>query len=117
MVSTPADVNAFIRADLALRFFGAAQQREQMRFVPAGRSSPRGPGRNAAGLALFRYRTRRGTVFGHTGTFPGYAQFAAATADGRRAVTTTLNMPAPTGGLLRRLRSVQTTAICAPLGR
>src|SRR3954451_24224339 len=117
VVSTPADVNAFIRPDLGLRFFGAAQQREQMRFVPAGRSSPRGPGRNAAGLALFRYRTRRGTVFGHTGTFPGYAQFAAATADGRRAVTTTLNMPAPTGGLLRRLRSVQTTALCAPLGR
>jgi D-alanyl-D-alanine carboxypeptidase len=116
VVSTPADVNAFIRADLGRRFFGAAQQREQMRFVPAARSVPQGPGRNAAGLGLFRYRTRCGTVFGHTGTFPGYAQFAAATADGRRAVTTTLNMAAPTGGLLRRLRSVQTTAVCALLG-
>jgi D-alanyl-D-alanine carboxypeptidase len=115
VVSTPADLNAFIRAYLGLRFFGEAQQREQMRFVPGGSSSPPGPGRNAAGLALFRYRTRCGTVFGHTGNFPGYVQFAAATADGRRAVTTTLNIPAPTGRLLARLRRVQTTAVCALL--
>jgi D-alanyl-D-alanine carboxypeptidase len=115
IVSTPADLNAFIRAYLGLRFFGAAQQREQMRFVPGGTSSPAGPGQNAAGLALFRYRTRCGTVYGHTGNFPGYVQFAAATADGRRAVTTTLNIPAPTGRLLTRLRAVETTAVCALL--
>jgi D-alanyl-D-alanine carboxypeptidase len=116
VVSTPADLNAFIRAYLGLRFFDAAQQREQMRFVPGGQSSPPGPGENAAGLALFRYRTRCGTVYGHTGNFPGYVQFAAATADGRRAVTTSLNIAAPTGALLARLRAVQTTAVCALLG-
>lgn len=115
VVSTPSDLNAFIRAYLALRFFGADQQREQMRFVAGGQSSPPGPGQNAAGLALFRYRTRCGTVYGHTGNFPGYVQFAAATADGRRAVTTTLNIPAPTGRLLARLRAVQTAAVCALL--
>jgi D-alanyl-D-alanine carboxypeptidase len=115
VVSTPAELNAFIRDDLGLRFFTAAEQREQMRFVPGARSSPPGPGQNAAGLGLFRYRTRCGTVFGHTGNFPGYVQFAAATADGRRAVTTSLNIPAPAGRLLRRLRSVQTTAVCALL--
>ena len=100
IVSTPADLNGFIRADLGLRFFGAAQQREQMRFVPRRRVEPAGPGRNSAGLALFRYRTRCGTVYGHTGNFPGYVQCAAATADGSRAVTTSLNIPAPTGALL-----------------
>jgi len=115
VVSTPSDLNTFIRAYLGLRFFGDAQQREQMRFVAGGESSPPGPGRNAAGLALFRYRTRCGTVYGHTGNFPGYVQFAAATADGRRAVTTSLNIPAPTGALLARLRAVQTTAVCALL--
>jgi D-alanyl-D-alanine carboxypeptidase len=115
VVSTPADLNAFIRAYLGLRFFGSAEQREQMRFVPGGQSSPPGPGQNAAGLALFRYRTRCGTVYGHTGNFPGYVQFAAATADGRRAVTTSLNIAAPTGKLLARLRAVQTTAVCALL--
>jgi D-alanyl-D-alanine carboxypeptidase len=116
VVSTPADLNAFIRGDLGRRFFGASQQREQLRFVPGGTSDPPGPGRNAAGLGIFRYRTRCGTVYGHTGSFPGYAQFAAATADGRRAVTTSLNIPPPQGALLRRLRAVQETAVCALLG-
>jgi D-alanyl-D-alanine carboxypeptidase len=116
IVSTPADLGAFIRADLGGVFFGAAQQREQLRFVP-GASSPPGPGTNAAGLAIFRYRTRCGTVYGHTGSFPGYTQWAAATADGTRSVTTSLNIPAPTGALLGRLRSVQTSAVCALLGK
>lgn len=116
IVSTPKDLSAFIRADLGLKFFGAAQQREQMTFRP-GSSSPAGPGTNAAGLALFRYTTRCGVVYGHTGNFPGYTQFAAATADGSRSVTTTLNIPAPTGALLRKLRAVQTDAVCALLGR
>jgi D-alanyl-D-alanine carboxypeptidase len=115
IVSTPRDLNAFIRADLGLEFFSRAQQEEQMRFVPGGKSSPPGPGRNAAGLALFRYETKCGTVYGHTGNFPGYVQFAAATADGTRAVTTSLNIPAPTGKLLAQLRRVQETAVCALL--
>jgi D-alanyl-D-alanine carboxypeptidase len=116
IVSTPTDLNAFIRADLGQKFFGAAQQAEQMTFVP-GNSSPPGPGNNAAGLALFRYTSRCGVVYGHTGNFPGYVQWAAATADGSRAVTTSLNIPAPTGRLLRQLRAVQTDAVCALLGR
>lgn len=116
IVSTPADLGAFIRADLSRRFFGAAQQRAQLRFVP-GSSSPAGPGINAAGLGIFRYRTRCGTVYGHTGNFPGYTQWAAATADGKRSVTMSLNIPAPTGALLQRLRSVQASAVCVLLGK
>jgi D-alanyl-D-alanine carboxypeptidase len=83
--------------------------------VKGGRSSPPGPGANSAGLAVFRYRTKCGTVYGHTGNFPGYVQFAAASRDGSRAVTTSLNIPAPTGKLLARLRAVQQTAVCALL--
>lgn len=115
IVSTPRDLNAFIRAYLGLGFFDAAQQREQLRLVRGGASSPPGPGHNAAGLAVFRYLTRCGPVYGHTGNFPGYVQFAAATADGRRAVTTSLNIPAPSGRLLARLRQLQATAVCALL--
>ncbi|HEX5593861.1 MAG TPA: serine hydrolase domain-containing protein [Solirubrobacterales bacterium] len=113
IVSTPRDLNAFIRSDLGLKFFTRAQQEEQMRFVPGGESSPPGPGQNSAGLALFRYKTRCGTVYGHTGNFPGYVQWAAATPDGTRAVTTSLNIPAPTGKLLAQLRRLQQTAVCA----
>jgi D-alanyl-D-alanine carboxypeptidase len=116
IVSTPRDLGAFIRAYLGRKFFGAAEQREQLQFV-RGSSSPPGPGRNSAGLAIFRYRTRCGTVYGHTGNYPGYVQWAAATADGSRSVTTSLNIPAPTGALLRQLRTVQASAVCALLGR
>jgi D-alanyl-D-alanine carboxypeptidase len=115
IVSTPRDLNAFIRADLGLKFFSPTQQQQQMTFFPGGKSSPPGPGQNSAGLALFRYKTKCGTVYGHTGNFPGYVQFAAATADGTRAVTTSLNIPAPTGKLLAQLRKVQETAVCALL--
>jgi D-alanyl-D-alanine carboxypeptidase len=116
IVSTPADLGAFIRADLGGRLFASAQRREQLRFI-AGSSSPPGPGTNSAGLAIFRYQTRCGTVYGHTGNFPGYVQWAAATADGRRSVTTSLNIAAPTGALQQQLRSLQTAAVCALLGR
>jgi D-alanyl-D-alanine carboxypeptidase len=114
IVSTPLDLGAFMRAYLGRKLFGTAEQRQQMRFV-RGSSSPPGPGENSAGLGIFRYRSRCGTVYGHTGNFPGYVQWAAATADGTRSVTTTLNIPAPTGALLRRLRSVQASAVCALL--
>ncbi len=116
VVSTPADLGAFMRADLGGRFFGKAQRGEQLQFV-RGSSSPAGPGTNSAGLAIFRYTTRCGTVYGHTGNFPGYVQWAAATADGRRSVTTSLNIAAPTGALLQQLRSVQASAVCALLGK
>ncbi len=117
IVSTPLDLGAFVRVYASGRLFGARLRREQRRFVAGGASSPPGPGANAAGLALFRYRSRCGTVYGHTGNFPGYVQWAAATGDGRRSVTSTLNIPAPSGALLARLRAMQADAVCALLRR
>lgn len=116
IVSTPADLNRFFRNLLGRTFFGHTEQRAQMHFV-AGKSSPAGPGVNSAGLGIFRYRTRCGTVYGHTGNFPGYTQFAAATRDGKRGVTVSINIPAPHGALLEDLRSVESTAVCALLRR
>jgi D-alanyl-D-alanine carboxypeptidase len=115
IVSTPLELNRFIRGLLGSRLFPRAIQRRQLRFVPGGQSSPPGPGANSAGLGIFRYRTRCGTVYGHTGNFPGYVQFAAATRNGRRAVTTSLNIPAPEGDLLEQLREMQETAVCVLL--
>jgi D-alanyl-D-alanine carboxypeptidase len=112
IVSTPLELGRFIRGLLGSRLFPRAVQRRQLRFVAGGESSPPGPGRNSAGLSIFRYRTRCGTVYGHTGNFPGYVQFAAATRDGRRGITTSLNIPAPEGALLEQLREMQETAVC-----
>ena len=43
-------------------------------------------------MALFRYDTDCGTVFGHTGNFFGYTQFAAASPDGERSATASISL-------------------------
>jgi hypothetical protein len=71
----------------------------EFQFLDGGQSEPPGPGRNAAGLALFRYRTRCGRVFGHTGSIPaGYTQLVASTPNGNRSVSFTITIQAPRGG-------------------
>jgi D-alanyl-D-alanine carboxypeptidase len=117
LVSTPADTSRFIRAYLAPRFFSRRVQAAQLRFVP-GSSQPPGPGANAAGLAVFRYRTRCGTVYGHTGNFPGYTQFGAAIRGGADSVTVTateqLSLTAHPR-VLAALRHSELLAVCAAL--
>jgi D-alanyl-D-alanine carboxypeptidase len=83
-------VNRFARAYAGPRLVSASMRAQQRRWV-RGSSEPIGPGENSAGLGLFRYRTRCGTVRGHTGNFPGYTQFFAATADGSRSVVVSAN--------------------------
>jgi len=115
IVSTPADANAFIRAYLGLRFFSRRTQQAQLRFVP-GSSEPPGPGTNAAGLAIFRYRTRCGTVYGHTGNIFGYTQFAAASKDGTDSVTATATeqlAPGLHSHVFAALRHAELLAVCA----
>lgn len=119
MVSTPADMNAFARGYIGARLFPRAVQRQQFRFR-AGTSEPPGPGVNSAGLAVFRYRTRCGTVYGHTGNYPGYTQFFAATLDGRRSVQVSMNLQASQTRLVptwRLLRAAEEHAVCAALAR
>lgn len=120
LVSTPADLTRFIRGYAGARLFSKAVQRRQLRFV-AGNSQPIGPGANSAGLAIFRYRTRCGTVYGHTGNTPGYTQFMAATRDGRRSVTASVSeqiTDRSEGARLaafKRLRRIEADAVCAAL--
>ncbi len=120
IVSTPADVNDFFRAYVGGDLFSAKVAKSQNRFVH-GRSSPPGPGRNDATLGLFRYRTRCGTVYGHTGSYPGYRLFAASSANGKRSVVFSVNSQIVPGqgsprvsGLIRK---AQADAVCLALRR
>jgi D-alanyl-D-alanine carboxypeptidase len=118
IVSTPADLARFVRGYVGGRLFAGSVQRAQRRMRP-GNSEPRGPGVNRAGLALFRYRTRCGVVFGHTGNTPGYVQFAAASSDGSRSATVAINQQinAEVGepAAFARLRRAFAAAACAAL--
>lgn len=122
MVSTPAELNRFIRAYISGRLFGRSVQRQQLRLVN-GHSEPIGPGANKAGLGVFRYQTRCGSVYGHTGNFFGYTQFAASTLNGRRSVIVSANEQLNqtyAGQRLRvfqRLRAAEEDAVCAALAR
>ena len=117
MISTPADLNRFARAYIGGRLFSGRVRKAQLRTV-AGASEPPGPGTNSAGLAVFRYRTRCGTVYGHTGNFPGYTQFFAATLNGQRSVTVSINeqlSPIRHARVFKILRRVDAIAVCAAL--
>lgn len=117
VVSTPAELNRFFRAYVGRRLFGRPTQAAQLRLVE-GSSEPPGPGRNNAGLAIFRYRTRCGTVYGHTGNTPGYTQFAAAALDGRHSVTVSVNeqlTPDRNPVVFAALRRAELLAVCTAL--
>ncbi|MGW2207635.1 serine hydrolase domain-containing protein [Streptomyces sp. NPDC001774] len=120
MVSTPKDLNTFIRAWAGGGGFLSKETRRQQRtFIPGAASQPPGPGASAGGLALFRYTTRCGTVYGHTGNIPGYTQLAVSTADGKRSLTfsasTQINETKPE--LLARVLNIQENFVCALLRR
>ena len=119
--STAADLNRFIRGYLGRQLFDRATQLQQLQFVK-GHSEPPGPGTNSAGFGIFRYRTDCGVVYGHTGNLPGYTQFTAATLDGRRSVTVSVNariVPDSKSAAVRTafqaLRRVDSLAVCAAL--
>ncbi|MFI1655759.1 serine hydrolase domain-containing protein [Streptomyces sp. NPDC020472] len=116
IVSTPADLSRFIGGYAGPELLTPMTRHAQQDFLPGGASEPAGPGANAAGLGLFRYTTRCGTVLGHTGNTPGYTQFAAATRDGRRTVTVSVTSQVTTDpALLARLRATEERFVCALL--
>ena len=123
IVATPADLNRFIRGYVRGRLFGRVVRRAQRAWIPIAHSEPPGPGMNSAGLALFRYETRCGTMFGHTGNTFGFTQFAAATADGQRSVTVSITLQRTQNSadwelaVFEALRNTEELAVCAALAR
>jgi D-alanyl-D-alanine carboxypeptidase len=118
MVSTPTELNRFIRGYVGGKFFDTATQNAQRVVIPGGSSEPPGPGVNAAGLGIFRYTTRCGTVFGHTGNFFGYTDFMAASPDGTRSVVVTASeqlRPVLNDKVFAALRRAEVLAVCAAL--
>jgi D-alanyl-D-alanine carboxypeptidase len=117
VVSTPQDANLFVRGYVSGQLTNAATQAQQFTFR-AGSSEPPGPGTNSAGLAVFRYRTSCGTVYGHTGNTPGYTQFIASSRDGKRSTVVSINSqltPDRNAKRFAELRRIYGLAVCAAL--
>ncbi|MGH9024734.1 MAG: serine hydrolase domain-containing protein [Acidimicrobiia bacterium] len=117
IISTPNDLNRFIRAYVGGELFDEAVREQQLDLLDGAESSPPGPGENSAGLAIFRYETSCGTVYGHTGNTVGYTQFFAASDDGNRSVTFTVTtqLRPDLGEVFDLLREAQELAVCAAL--
>ena len=117
IVSTPNDLNAFARGYIGAELFSRELQQHQLAWVD-GESSYPGPGKNSAGLGVFRYETRCGTVYGHTGNIPGYSQFFAATLDGERSMTMSVNEALSENSkpeIMEELRAVDEDLVCAAM--
>jgi D-alanyl-D-alanine carboxypeptidase len=120
IVSTPADLNTFVRAYVRGDLFDLQTRSKQRRVFEGGGSEPPGPGKNSAGLGVFRYETRCGTVWGHTGNTPGgYTQFMAASPDGSRSATVSINAQITQKlgdpDAFKALRRTERLAVCAAL--
>ena len=96
-------------------------QGQQRKFIPGGGSEPPGPGVNAAGLALYQYKTRCGTMYGHSGNTFGFTQYAAASPDGRRSMTISINLQrtheneGQAGEVFKAFQKAALLAVCAAL--
>jgi D-alanyl-D-alanine carboxypeptidase len=119
IVSTPSDLNTFIRGYVKGKLYNLQTRAQQRRVFEGGRSDPPGPGKNSAGLGIFRYEKKCGTVWGHTGNTFGYTQFIAASPDGKRSATVSINAQiTPTVGdpdAFKALRRAEGLAVCAAL--
>jgi D-alanyl-D-alanine carboxypeptidase len=121
IVSTPRDLNDFIRAWGGGELLGPKMRRAQTRFIPGAGGQPPGPGDNSGGLALYRYSQQCGKVFGHTGNFPGYTAFAASSKRGNRSVVVFANSQLSVGTgpqeAFAQLHEIFGLGACAALAR
>ena len=122
IISTPRDLNTFVRAWAGGDFLDKPVVRKaQTAFLPPfSGGEPIGPGQNRGGLNLYRYRLPCGVVFGHSGNFPGYTQWIAATPDGSRSAVVTANIQVNIPDLVlpevaTSLRQVFRRAACSTL--
>jgi D-alanyl-D-alanine carboxypeptidase len=116
IVSTPADLSRFIPVYVPTIL---RTSRGLAKAFRPGKSSPPGPGKNFAGLGIFRYRTGCGDIYGHTGSFPGYRIFVAGSAGGGRSVVFVVNSQIVPGQGSQRvsaaIRRAQARAVCLAL--
>ncbi|HET9198863.1 MAG TPA: serine hydrolase domain-containing protein [Solirubrobacterales bacterium] len=115
IVSTPLDMARFVRRYVPTVLATSTVEGPFYR----GSSSPPGPGKNFAGLGIFRYQTGCGTVYGHTGSFPGYRILVAASPNGRRSVVFVANAQIVPGQgsqlIAKEITQAQARAVCRAL--
>jgi D-alanyl-D-alanine carboxypeptidase len=115
LVSTPVDLSRFFGGLLGGELVGE-DELEQMKETLAGEGSSPSPGTKRAGLGIFSYELSCGEVWGHTGSFPSYMTFGAATPDGGGALAMMANATEIPEQANEALAYSQELAACRTLG-
>jgi len=115
LVSNSGDLSRFFSGLLGGELVGK-DTLEQMKETLAGEGSPSGPGVKRAGLGIFSYELPCGVVWGHTGQFPGYQIFGAATPEGRSGLSMMANATGISEQANEALVHAQELAVCRALG-
>ena len=115
MVSTLSDLTKFWRALLRGRLISPDLLDVMVTDLVEGGGSPLGPGRNQSGLGIFAWTMRCGTLYGHTGSFPGYQTFSGATRDGSVSVVVMANATSPSQRGTRAQTRAYREAACAAI--
>jgi D-alanyl-D-alanine carboxypeptidase len=116
IVSTALEVARFMRARMGGKIVSAALVDRSIADLRPGQSIPKGPGRNSAGLGIFEYDIPEcGTLYGHTGEYPGYRVYAAATRSGRRSIVLLINVSNLSTEQETRLDELARVASCRAL--
>jgi D-alanyl-D-alanine carboxypeptidase len=115
LVSTPSNLSRFFGDLLSGQRIGE-DELEQIKEAVEGEGSPPGPGTKWAGLVIFGYELPCGSVWGHTGSFPGYQTFGAATQDGSGALAMMATATDVSEQANEALVEAQELAACRALG-
>jgi D-alanyl-D-alanine carboxypeptidase len=112
IVSTLADLSRFWTGLFGGRLVKPSLLRRMTTHLVAGGGQPLGPGRNLSGLGIFAWRMPCGTLFGHTGNFPGYQLLSGATRNGRAAIVVLANATGASGRAQRLQAAAYRKAAC-----
>lgn len=115
LISTPSDVSRFFGALLGGDLVPQAELQEMKTTVP-GAGDPPGPGTNNAGLGIFGWEISCGEIWGHTGSWPGFRTFGAASDDGTSAVAMVVNATNVSDEVNEAILNAQALAACSSLG-
>ena len=89
IVSNVDDVAGFYRALFAGRLLKPKLLKAMMKTIPGGPDSDL---KQREGYGLERFPTSCGAAWGHSGSFPGYKNYALSSADGKRQIVLMVNI-------------------------
>ena len=118
IISTPLDLNRFIRGYVGGKLFGPGVRKQQRAFITGAGSGHPALEPMPAGWHSSDTRQAAAVMYGHGGNTIGFTQYAAASSDGSRSMTISINLQRThqsEGQAVAAFRKAASPADCAAL--